>query len=535
MHDFMLPDSCEVMVVDDDFRTRLFARSTLEAAQFRVSEAANGAEALQLLNKHTPDLILLDVLMPGLDGFETCQAIRHHPTASDIPVLMMTAMDDLETLGKAYQAGATDFTSKPINWSFLPPRISFIIRYAHTIKALKKSEQDLRLAKEAAESASLAKTNFLATMSHEIRTPLNALKGNLELLSSVQLNGQQREYLADCMTASNILMQVLNDVLDFSKIEAGKLCLSQEAISVKAIARQLARIFTPSAQQKGLILKLKLGANLPGHILGDRLRICQIISNLLSNAIKFTQKGEVSLEMQYEAATSAGGTELLRIVVHDTGVGIPEDQFDKIFESFKQLENFGVRKFSGTGLGLAICKRLINLMGGDIVVKSQPGLGSTFCVLLPAVTSIPPQESDQKNEGHGATYAVLFADDDPLSRKMMTALFEGVGYEITVVENGSQLIELLKQKDFDVVLTDISMPDISGLEVAKIVRSGEQQSINPKIPIIALTAHAFPQDREKFLAAGIDALTVKPIDFESLLKQIEAVLQASFESSTSVS
>lgn len=518
------------MVVDDDFRTRLFARSALEAARFRGCEAANGTEALQLLNSHTPDLILLDVLMPGLDGFETCHAIRRHPTASDIPVLVMTAMDDVETLHKAYQAGATDFTSKPINWPFLPPRISFIIRYAHAIKAFKKSEHDLRLAKEAAEAASLAKTNFLATMSHEIRTPLNALKGNLELLSSARLDGQQREYLEDCMTASNILMQVINDVLDFSKIEAGKLCLAMEAVAVKALARQLARIFTPSAQQKGLTLTLTLGANLPEHVLGDRLRISQLISNLLSNAIKFTQQGEVGLEMQYEAASCAGGTAQLRIIVRDTGVGIPEDQFEKIFESFKQLENFGVRKFSGTGLGLAICKRLVSLMEGTIVVTSQPSQGSTFCVSLPVIPSATPEEYDQKIEDHGVAHTVLFADDDPLSRKMMTSLFEGVGYAITVVENGSQLVELLKQKDFDVVLTDISMPDINGVEVAKIVRSGEYPDINAQVPIIALTAHAFPQDREKFLAVGIDDLAVKPIAFDALLEQIEEVMRRTFNS-----
>ncbi len=527
MNDSMLAGVCEVMVVDDDFRTRLLARSTLEAARFRVSEATNGSEALQLLNDHTPDLILLDVLMPGLDGFGTCHAIRRHPTAADVPVLMMTAMDDQETLHRAYLAGATDFTSKPIDWPLLPSRISFIIRYAHTTKALKKSEHDLRVAKEAAEAASWAKTNFLATMSHEIRTPLNALKGNLELLSSAHLNGQQREYLADCMAASNILMQVINDVLDFSKIEAGKLCLSSESVAVQALARQLVRIFMPSAQQKGLRLTLALGADLPEYILGDRLRISQIISNLLSNAIKFTQQGEIGLDLQYEAATSADGTALLRIRVRDTGVGIPEDQFERVFESFKQLENFGVRKFSGTGLGLAICKRLVNIMGGKIVVTSQPGLGSTFCVSLPAIQSAPPQEEEQTSEEHGVPHSILFADDDALSRKMMTSLFAGVGYGITVVENGSQLIERLKQRDFDVVLTDISMPDINGIEVAKFVRSGECPDINPRVPIIALTAHAFPNDREKFLAVGINDLAVKPIDFESLLKQIEAVLQAS--------
>lgn len=524
MSDTTLLTRYEVMVVDDDPRTRLFARSALEPAGFCVLEACDGYEALQLLETHTPDLILLDLLMPGLDGFATCRAIRCHPTAADIPVLMMTGMEDPETLLMSYEAGATDFTNKPINWPHLPLRVSFIIRYSRTTRMLKERERELCLAKEAAETASLAKSNFLATLSHEIRTPLNALTGNLELLSRSPLLTNQREYLADCMAASRILLQVINDVLDFSKIEAGKLCLVDEPVALKELAQQLIRIFLPSAGQKGLQLRLEVAADLPASICGDALRISQIITNLLSNAIKFTEQGEVVLELRYSTASPDSGKPTVQIVVRDTGIGIPVEQQHEIFESFRQLEDFGTRQFSGTGLGLAICKHLVDLMAGDISVTSRPGQGSAFMVVLPAVVCESARDTVVKPQLDLVPHRIVLADDDALSLSVLTSLFQSCGYTVAAAENGMQLLDLLEQGTFDLVLTDISMPGINGMEVARIIRSGERPAIDPNIPLIALTAHAFHEDREKFLAAGINDLAVKPVNFDLLLQQIEQVL-----------
>jgi len=640
------PSADKVLVVDDDFRTRVIARAALEAAGFEVTEAASGEEALAQLASYTPDLILLDVMMPVMDGFQTCRELRRHPVGFDIPVLMMTGLDDPETIACAYRAGAIDFTLKPVQWLILPHRISFIIRSSRTTRALKESESrfrsimdltpaiavqgynlngittywnkssellygyteeealgkslleliippamrqdvrnamtwmaesgqpippgelqlmrkdgslvpvfsghallcppgrepelfcmdvdltqlkhtenELRKAKETAEAASLAKSNFLATMSHEIRTPLSALMGNIKLLAGTPLGSQQQEYLNDSMAASRILLQVINDVLDYSKIEAGKIDLQNEPFSIAALGRQMVRIFAPGARQKGLSLSLVLHDGLPDYISGDHLRISQIIANLLSNAIKFTRQGSVTLEMSCDQGLESKLAEPYELVitVRDTGIGISEDQQDKIFENFSQLENFGTRQYSGTGLGLSICRRLTQLMGGSITLSSQPGQGSVFQVSLPAVVCEAPQQMEHEQDSPVTPRTILLADDDALGRSVMTSLLECKGHRVTAVENGLQLLDLLPGNTFDIVLTDISMPDIDGIEVTKIIRSGKRPGVDPMIPIIAMTAHAFSRDRELFLAAGVDGFAAKPVDLEMLLQQIEQI------------
>jgi two-component system, sensor histidine kinase len=635
-----------VLVVDDDFRTRLFARSALEPSGFAVQEAASGDEALAQIDSYTPDLILLDLIMPGMDGIETCHAVRRHLTGADIPILIMTGLNDMETITSAYEAGATDFLIKPVHWPLLPRRIAFMIRAGRTTRALKESEnrfrsimeltpsvavqgytlggittywnkfsevlygytkeealgknlldliipsalrqhvldamtwmvanrqpipacemelmrkdgslvtvysshallqppgkelelfcmdldlttrqqteRALRIAKDAAEAANTAKSNFLATMSHEIRTPLSALMGNLELLEKSALAPQQKEYLSDCSTASKMLLQVINDVLDYSKIEAGKIELVNVPFSIVALGRQLVRIFTPIARKKGLVLSFLQSGIFPEYINADQFRISQIIANLLSNAIKFTNQGRVVLEIscEQERESSAAVLPRLGITVRDTGIGIPVQGREKIFESFSQLESFEDRHFSGSGLGLAICKHLAELMDGSITLTSVPGQGSVFHVSLPAVICAAPVLPEQKSDQECVSRTILLADDDDLGRTMMTSLLKAKGHQVTAVENGVQLLDMLPGNNFDLILTDISMPDIDGIKVTRIIRSGERPGINPRIPIVAITAHAFSKDKELFLAAGIDGFAPKPIDIEALQQQIEEI------------
>ncbi|MDD2499189.1 MAG: response regulator [Geobacter sp.] len=637
------PSADKVLVVDDDFRTRFLSRSALEPAGFEVTDVASGKEALELLDSYTPDLILLDVIMPVMDGFQTCRVIRNHPTGADIPVLMITGLDDMETITDAYEAGATDFLLKPVQWPVLPRKAAFIIRSSRTTKALKESEtrfrsimeltpsiavqgyrldgtttywnrfsetlygytreevigqnlldliipagmredvkgamawmvenkqpipsaemelmrkdgslvsvfsshallhppgqqpelfcmdldltplkqteQELRQAKDVAESASQAKSDFLSTMSHEMRTPLSALIGNLELLAETPLVPQQEQYLQDCTTASKMLLQVINDVLDFSKIEAGKIELTEQPFSIAALGRQLVRIFLPSARKKELEIGLLLGSELPEFIRADQLRVSQIISNLLSNAIKFTHQGKVMLEITCEPMLTQTSTQTqLLINVHDTGIGIAGEEQEKIFDGFSQLESFGTRHFAGTGLGLAISKRLAELMGGRISLTSIPGQGSVFHVWLPASICEAPDLELHKQKPAFTPSTILLADDDDLGRSVMTSLLKGRGHRVTAVANGAQLLDQLSANSFDVVLTDISMPDIDGIQVTQIIRSGKRAGINPRIPIVAMTAHAFSKDRDMFLEAGIDGFAAKPVDVEALLILLE--------------
>lgn len=400
------------------------------------------------------------------------------------------------------------------------------IGVAHDITEQHEAEEKLRQAKVAAESASRAKTAFLATMSHEIRTPLSALLGSIELFATTPLVSQQQDYLKDCQTASRMLLTVINDVLDFSKIEAGKLEAVNEIFSISSMARQLIQIFSAGAGQKGLDLTLSLADDLPRHISSDQHRLRQIISNLLSNAIKFTNSGMISLKITSEQALPGPNPDsvILKISVCDTGIGIPPEKQDLVFDSFTQIENFSTRRHAGTGLGLAICRRLIEVLGGTITLTSVPGEGSVFTVLLPVSVS-PVVIRNETNKcsaiQYGTSWSILLADDEELGRSVTKALLQRRGHKVIEVTNGSELLEQLQKQRFDIVLSDISMPDMDGLEVVRIIRSGSVSGIDPLIPVVAMTAHAFQNDIESFLADGFSCYASKPVNFDSLLSNID--------------
>jgi len=409
-----------------------------------------------------------------------------------------------------------------------------LIGVAHDITERKNTELELQQAKETAEAANRAKSDFLSTMSHEIRTPLSAMLGNVELLEGSPLTPPQQEYLSDCKFAAQILLDVINDVLDFSKIEAGKLVLANEVFSVASMSRQLVKMYSAAARQKGLELSVSLDMDLPEYISGDQQRISQIIANLLSNAMKFTHHGSICLKISREQSRSAvsHGEAVLHITVKDTGIGIAPDKQGHIFESFTQVENFSTRNVTGTGLGLPICRRLLVLMDGSINVSSVSGKGSTFTVVLPVTLAQPQPQGEAQT--HSQQFQVpprniLLADDDDRGRSVAQKLLQRRGYKVTAVGNGTELLEELQKGTFEIVLTDISMPDMEGTQVARIIRSGKRDGIDAKIPIIAMTAHAFSDDRERFIAAGINGYIAKPVNLEELFRQIEELCRESSE------
>lgn len=415
-----------------------------------------------------------------------------------------------------FLANGSRYLDKQSGWQF--------IGVGHDITERRQAEHNLRQAKAAAEVASQAKSAFLATMSHEIRTPLSALLGNIELLEISQLTPDQRQHLKDCRNASEMLLQVINDVLDFSKIEAGKFELNNETFSISSTATQLVRIFNVSAKQKGIKLIPVLAKDLPAYISGDQHHLRQIISNLLSNAIKFTDHGTVTLEITQNGpiAGSGSGTVMLVISVSDTGKGIPPDKQALIFESFTQLEALNTRHHTGSGLGLTICRRLAEMMGGTLSLSSTLGEGSVFTLLLPVtVCQAPPQKSRSRRARVATPRNILLADDEELGRATTVALLRRRGHLVTAVANGTDLLKTLQRQQFDIILSDISMPDMDGLEVMRIIRSGERTAIDAQTPAIAMTAHAFHKDIDSFLVAGFNGYAAKPINFEALLQQIE--------------
>lgn len=382
----------------------------------------------------------------------------------------------------------------------------------------KQTLEALENARDAAEASNRAKTQFLASMSHEIRTPMNGVVGMTEILAATDLAEQQRRCVEGIRQSADALLDIINDVLDLSKIEADRVELEKIPFNPVELLQQVTWSLLPSARKKKLELGCVSGEGLPEYVEGDPARIRQILVNLVGNAIKFTEEGSCEASLVREAT---GDEAVLHFSVKDTGIGIDPSIQDAIFERFSQADASITRKYGGTGLGLTICRRLAELMGGRVWVQSAPGRGSTFHFTLPARPCGPPQAPTADDSSFDVQVPmrrlkVLVAEDTKMNQDLFMIFLDGLGHEVKLVENGQQAIEALTRDQFDVVLMDVEMPVMDGLQATRLIRRTETGTIDPGIPVIAVTAHALIGDRERFLEAGMNDYVSKPIDFRAL-------------------
>jgi PAS domain S-box-containing protein len=395
---------------------------------------------------------------------------------------------------------------------------------ARDVTESKRVAVELELAKAAAESASRTKSDFLASMSHEIRTPMNAIMGIADLLAKTALTPEQDKFVQIFRRSGENLLNLINDILDLSKVEASQLDLERIGFSLSDHLEKVMEMVAPRAQEKRLALVCEIAPGVSNELIGDPTRLRQVLLNLLGNAIKFTERGSVSLRVETDANGEAPTA--LRFTVTDTGIGIPDDKLDRVFERFTQADSSTTRRFGGSGLGLTISRRLVELMGGRIWVESEVDKGSLFAFVVPfEVAPLTRRPAailvGASPEAPRPALRILMAEDSPDNRTIALAYLEDTPYVVDVAENGVLACEMFKAGRYDLVLMDRQMPAMDGLTATRTIRAWEQANDRPPTPIIALTASALKGDRESCLAAGCTAYLTKPIRQDVLLQAIK--------------
>lgn len=514
-----MPLKSKILIVDDKRENLVALEIVLQDLNVEFVRALSGNEALAQTIKYEFALAIIDVQMPDMDGFETVELIQDDPDISYFPVIFVSAIyNEEQYVLRGIETGAVDFISKPIVPQVLQGKVRVFLDLYKQKKLLETSNIELKIAKEKAEKKDLLKSLFLATMSHEIRTPMNGIIGVSELLKQTPLSQDQLDLVNIMSISGNNLLLIINDILDISKIEAGQIKLEYRDFDLHNVALEIISMLDIKSNDQGNKLILNIDEKVPRYVMGDSMRLKQILLNIANNAVKFTKNGKVEIDISYIAEYN--NRHKIGFKVIDTGIGILKSDQSKLFKHFSQLNQTTNREYGGTGLGLAISKSLVELMDGKIGVDSKPKVGSTFWfnVMLgnSEKVTVAQQKKVMPQKDSNISLNVLLVEDNLINQKIAKGIIKQLGHIVAIADNGQIAVDMYKKNHFDIVLMDIQMPVMDGFMATKNIRKWEKDNDKQPVRIIALTANALKGDKERCFNVGMNDFITKPFKIEDM-------------------